>query len=165
MVVGEICCVQTSCTILLGLHSICYNVTYGQTQRYSVNCLWFRHATTSSLGVRNCFSHFMERPVSCLPYNYSLVQKQETCQITVNLNSLKINHDHFPSMSSSNCRLSSGFWVIEQHAIMVSATIRSSTVCIGQSWGDSSVTVTRDCGTRQKLDANRQTRGQNISSR
>ena len=28
-------------TILLGLHSICYNVPYGQTQRYSVNFLWF----------------------------------------------------------------------------------------------------------------------------
>ena len=32
----------------------------------------------------------------------------ETCQIRVNLNSLEINHDHFPSMSSPNFRLSGG---------------------------------------------------------
>ena len=36
-----VCCVQTSCAILLELHSIYYNVPYGQTQRYSVIFLWF----------------------------------------------------------------------------------------------------------------------------
>ena len=32
----------------------------------------------------------------------------ESCQIIENLNSLEINHDHFPSMSSPNFRLSGG---------------------------------------------------------
>ena len=69
----------------------------------------FRQATTSSLSIHSRFSHFMQRLVSCLPKNYSLVIiNYEICHKTANLNSLEINHDHFPGMSSPNFRLSGG---------------------------------------------------------
>ena len=113
MVAGEICCVQIFCTILSELHSICCNVPYGQTQRYSVICLIFRQATISSFGIRIRFSHFMQRLVSCLPKHTPKFINHEICHKIVNLNSLEINHDHFPGMSSPNFRLpggSLGYW-------------------------------------------------------
>ena len=102
MVVGETCCVQTSCTILLGLHSICCNVEYDQTQRYSVmrphRCLVFI-----------VISHtlYKHRSHACHRITPWFINR-EICQITVNLNSLWINYDHFPSMWSPTFLLSGG---------------------------------------------------------
>ena len=86
----------------------------------------FRHATTSSLGIHSRFSHFLQRPVSRLPWNYSLAHKPRNWP---NNSEFKFALDHFPSMLSSNFRQYGGsVWVIEQHAIMVSATTHSPTV-------------------------------------
>ena len=64
----------------------------------------FKHATTSSLGIHCRFSLFMQRLVSCLSKITPQFINREICHKTVNLNSLEINHDHFPSMSSPNFR-------------------------------------------------------------
>ena len=68
----------------------------------------FRHATTSLLGIHSRFSHLMQRPVSYLPLNYSLVHKPPNLPNNSEFKFALINYDHFPSMLSPNFRLSGG---------------------------------------------------------
>ena len=90
----------------------------------------FRHATTSSLCIHSRISLFMQRLVSCLPKITPQFINHEMCHKTVNPNSLEINPDHFPSISSPNFRLSGGslgYWTACNN---LSATVRSPTVAL-----------------------------------
>ena len=91
----------------LCLSYIRYIIMFHMAKRSGIQSIFcdFTHATTSSLVIHSRFSHFVQRPVSC--FNPQFIN-HETCQIRVNLNLLEINHDHFPSMSSPNFRLSGG---------------------------------------------------------
>ena len=108
MVVGEICCVQTSCTILSELHSICYYSIWPNTTVFSQfpailgmrpHRRWVFIVVSHSL-CKDWF-HACQK---ITPYfiNHEIWHK------TVNLNSLEINRDHFPSMLSPKFRLSGG---------------------------------------------------------
>ena len=56
---------------------IWYIIMFHMAKRSDIQSIFcdFTHATTSSLVIHSRFSHFMQRPVSCLSWDYSLVHK------------------------------------------------------------------------------------------
>ena len=55
----------------------------------------FRYATISWQGIYSRFSNFMQRPVSCLPWNYTLVHKTWNLPNNSEFKFAQITHDHF----------------------------------------------------------------------
>ena len=55
----------------------------------------FRYATISWQGICSRFSNFMQRPVSCLPWNYTLVHKTWNLPNNSEFKFAQITHDHF----------------------------------------------------------------------
>ena len=124
MVLVEISCVQTYCAILSELHSICYNVPYGQTQavfsQFSVilnmrpHHRWVYIVVSHSL-CKDWF-HACQNTLSSLTTKFSINRW------------IEISQDHFRVCYHQTFDCPVGVWVIEQHAIILSATVRSPTV-------------------------------------
>ena len=87
-----------------------YIIMFHMAKRSGIHSFFcdFTHATTSSLVIHSRFSDFMQRPVSCLSQNYSLVHKPRNLPNKSEFKSFEINHDYFPSMSAPNFQLSGG---------------------------------------------------------